>query len=92
MSGFVPEVADTLAALEPGGEPQVLEVGDPVNTFVIRAHEVDELDMLEFLTAISGGDPSVLTTFLAAAQDSDVYVDPRFGRFEPEQVSVVPLG
>ena len=92
VSGLVPEVAETLGALEPGGEPEVLEVGDPVSTFVVRAHDVDELDMLEFLTAISGGDPSVLTPFLAAAQDSDVYVDPRFGRFEPEQVSVVPLG
>jgi hypothetical protein len=91
VSTLIPEVAGTLGALKPG-EPQVIELGDPVSTFVVRAHDIDELDIDEFLNAVATADQALLQDFIAGAGDSGVYVDPRFGDFDPDQFSVIPLG
>jgi hypothetical protein len=89
---IIPEVAAELAALDPDEPPTVLELTSPPGVFVVRAHTIDELDATELFAAVEVARPDLLDRIRAEVDEGGIYVDPRFGRFDSQLLSVVPLG
>ncbi len=89
----VPAVGELLATLVPGGPSKILDVPELGGAvFVVRPQPADELDIVEFLNAVNAASPELIDGLNEAVADGDVYVDPRFGEFDPAQLSVIPLG
>jgi hypothetical protein len=85
-----PTFADFVAGLEPGGPAEVadLEIGQWV---VARAQAFDDVDMFGLLTVMQVVAPDQVEAVLAAADDADVYVDPRIGDFDATGLAVNPV-
>ncbi len=62
------------------------------NFYVVSLQSTDQLQATELLTTLQAIDPNVVTEVVGFVQDSDIYVDPRFGAFDFESGSVVALG
>jgi hypothetical protein len=88
----VPEIAETLAELRPDGPPIVLDLPELGAAIVFRPHPVDEVNITDFLNAASTANPTLIEQVQAEAASGDIYVDPRFGKFDATTFSVVPLG
>ncbi len=62
------------------------------STFVLSLQTEDQIDAGALLTLVSTVDPEALQGVIDTIQTADVYVDPRFGSFDVDAGSVVPLG
>lgn len=92
ISGYRPDIGERLAALPANGEPVVLEIEEPAGVFVVRAQTVEELALEDFALVVQQTEPDVLVEWVQLMQSADVYVDPRFGVYDGERVSVMPIG
>lgn len=62
------------------------------NFFVVSLQSTEQLQVTDLLTTLQAIDPNVVTEVVSFVQDSEVYVDPRFGAFDFESGSVLALG
>ena len=85
-----PEVAARLGALKPGGAPEVVDAGQ-AGFAVVRIQSLDDLDTGTLLAAVQGLEPDAVQALIDSVAATDVYVDPRVGRFDLDSVSVVPV-
>lgn len=89
--GAPPEFEAQLAALVPGGAPDVFDLG--AGTFVVlRAQAIDQVDALALLTALQSADPESMVSLLDASATADVFVDPRIGAYDAGRLAIGPLG
>ena len=88
LDGLTPDIAEQIAGLSPD-DPYRVVSGVP--SLVVRAQSVDELLGIDLLTALQTSQPELVESLVADAGDSDVYVDPRIGAFDPVRFAVDPV-
>ncbi|MDQ3178585.1 MAG: peptidylprolyl isomerase, partial [Actinomycetota bacterium] len=78
-----PDLAEAVVTTEIGSVAGPLQLGEQFYLIYIQPFEVARSG----LGGVFAGE-----RFSALAADAEVYVDPRYGRFDPEAVGVEPLG
>ena len=85
---FGAEIAAQLATI---GDDNPVIVVDGQPAAVVRVQQPDELFGIEFLSALQGTDPDLVSDIIIAGDTADVYIDPRIGEFDSLRLAVDPV-
>jgi hypothetical protein len=90
VSQLPAEVVQALAGISATSPYRTIDLSG--QSVVIAAQTDDELLGIEFLTALQNVEPDSVAKVVAGLRTADVYVDPRYGTYDPTRLQVVPLG
>jgi hypothetical protein len=84
--GLNPAIADALQST-PVGEPVAADLGDFAAVLMLRPYDELSQDYQAVVTAASIGERQLAQLYV----DAGIYIDPRYGRWDPLSQSVQPL-
>jgi len=90
IANFNPEITTQLGGISIDDPYRIVYGG--ADTFVVSLQPRSQINGIELLQAVQAVSPETVASALEATQTSDIYVNPRFGSFQPDTGGVEPLG